>query len=78
MIKLKNIKIDDKLAVCDIIPEDSTEKGFIEVNLETQEVINFSLPKGYEWCKNHISHAVNALIQMAVSGNVQDSVIMWH
>ena len=39
MVKLKNIVINGNTAKCDIYPEDSKDKGTVEVNLKTREIL---------------------------------------
>ena len=62
MIKLKNIKINDKTIICNIIPEDCQNIGYLEINILEKNISNYSLPTGYEWCKNHIEHAKNYIL----------------
>lgn len=63
MIILKNIVTYDEFVKCDIYPEDSQEAGFIEINFQNEEIMNFSLPLGYEWCKSHIQHVKNYILK---------------
>ena len=61
MIKLKNLKIDEQEnIICDAYPESAKEPGKIVVSKE--EMIDFSLPQGYEWCEYHIRHAERYII----------------
>lgn len=56
MVKLKNLKIDEqKNIVADVYPENAKEPG--EIIVSKKEMVDFSLPKGYEWCEYHIDHA---------------------
>ena len=79
MIKLKNIVIDNNVAVCDIIVEDSNTCGKIEVDLEENTIKHYLLPTGYEWCKNHLNHAKEYLIEIARTkeGVPTEKTIMW-
>ena len=63
MIILKNIKIDNNTVICDIFPEDCKNNGHIEINIPEQKISNYSLPTGYEWCKNHIEHAKSYILK---------------
>ncbi len=79
MIQLKNIKINGTQISCEIIPEDSAEKGYIVVDIKTGEIIDYSLPPGYDWCKNHINHARLALLKMSKSKDIpKDKLLMWY
>ncbi|MBQ8174441.1 MAG: hypothetical protein IJ009_03470 [Clostridia bacterium] len=80
MVKLKNIIIYGNIAKCDIYPEDSKENGSLEVNLQTKEIITYTLPVGYEWCENHITHAKNYLVDISKSNNgiSTEKLIMWY
>lgn len=79
MIALKNIRMSNNIIECDIIPEDSKEIGHIEVQIDTKDIKNFSLPKGYEWCLNHIEHAKTALLEMAKNNDTQkEKLVMWN
>lgn len=79
MIKLKNIKINDTVAFCDIYPEDSQNKGFIKVDLKFKNIVEFVLPEGYEWCQNHLQHACIELIELSkAENNVQEKTLIWN
>ena len=79
MVKLKNIVINGNTAKCDIYPEDSKDKGTVEVNLETRDMISYTLPVGYEWCKNHIEHAKRSLIEISESKEIPDvKTVAWY
>ena len=67
MVKLKNIIIDGNTAKCDIYPENSKDKGTVEVNLETRDMISYTLPVGYEWCFKHAVKAYAFLIKTSFS-----------
>ena len=68
MVKLKNIVINGNTAKCDIYPEDSKENGTLEVDLQTREIKNYTLPVGYEWCFKHAVKAYGFLIEISESG----------
>lgn len=79
MVKLKNIKKNNMLIECDIVPEDSTEYGHVTVAIDTEELKSYSLPNGYEWCRNHVSHAQTALLEMVNSGIIPDEkLVKWN
>lgn len=79
MIKLDNITIKENIIMCDIYPEDSIKKGILKVDFTTKEILEYTLPENYEYCKNHISHAKNFLLEMIESGTIlKTKTIMWY
>ena len=80
MVKLKNIKrIDSRVAECDIYPEDSKESGHIVVDYIENSLIRYTLPKGYEWYTNHVSHAQWVLVEMMNENNpATERLVMWY
>ncbi|MBQ4544519.1 MAG: hypothetical protein II996_03000 [Oscillospiraceae bacterium] len=79
MIRLKNIRINGNKASCEIFPEGSSESGYIIVDTLSQKVINYSLPEGYEWCDNHISHACAELVKISKTQEpITDKLVMWY
>ena len=82
MIKLKNIKKNNDIIECDIIPEDSQKAGHLSVSLQDDDpygTVSYKLPEGYEWCRNHVSHAVTGLIEMAKRSEfLNEKLIMWY
>lgn len=78
MVKLKNIKRIDNIGTCDIIPEDSKKSGQITVNLSSEELENFRLPEGYEWCEKHVYHAARNLINLLKDEKIpKEYLVMW-
>lgn len=79
MVKLKNIVINGNTARCDIYPENSKEKGTVEVDLQTREIISYTLPVGYEWCENHIAHAKWTLLEISESKEIPETkTVVWY
>lgn len=79
MIKLKNIMIEENIAKCEIVPEDSKNAGRLEVDLVTKMITECSLPIGYEWCKNHVAHAKEYLLNVSKSRDIPtNKMIMWY
>ena len=79
MIRLKNIKQKNNILECDIIPENSLESGHIEVDVNSETIIKYVLPQEYEWCRNHVEHAKNGLIEMYKSNTLVDErILMWN
>ena len=79
MIKLKNIKkISDNIIECNIIPEDSAEMGYMTVDIDKEEIVKCDLPRGYEWCSNHVAHARNALMKMVETDEIlNEKNVVW-
>lgn len=79
MVRLKSLKKNSSTVECDIIPEDSKQRGHIVVNLVSGELEDYSLPEGYEWCRNHVHHAQTALYELAKEKNMPDEkIVMWY
>ncbi len=78
MVKLRNIKKNNGLIECDIYPEDCKLNGHIVVDITSKELKEFSLPEGYEWCRNHVTHAKSQLVNL-VSKNtfLNEYTVMW-
>lgn len=78
MIRLKNIVKNNNIIKCDIYPEDSPFPGTVICNVRERNLVSHSLPNGYEWCKNHVFHALYALLEMNDKGNIlSEKTIMW-
>lgn len=79
MVRLKNIRKNDSIIESDIIPEDSLGCGHVMVDIQTGELKEFDLPEGYEWCRNHVSHAQNKLIELSKQDSPpNEKLIMWY
>lgn len=80
MVKLENIEKNNNLIECDILPEDSKEYGHLKVNLDSEEIDGYALPEGYEWCRNHLTHAKKALLKYGTSKEPlpDQDLIMWY
>lgn len=79
MIRLKNIVIENDRAKSEILPKDSKVSGNIEINLSQNKIIKFVLPADYEWCKIHLEHAKDYLMEIYKSKGVipKEKAIMW-
>lgn len=78
MIKLKNLKKNDTNVLCDVIPEDSSNSGSLIVSVNG-DVINYTLPSGYEWCINHIYHAARKIKELVNKGTLPSEItVMWN
>ena len=79
MVKLKNIRKNKNIIECDILPEDSKEVGHLSVQIDSGEIKEYSLPVGYEWCRNHINHAQKVLLNFVRDNNIQkEKLVMWY
>lgn len=79
MVRLKNLKMNDGIGECDIIPEDSENYGHITVDLNSEQIKNYSLPAGYEWCVSHVYHAARKLVTLLKNGEMpKEYLLMWY
>ena len=79
IIRLVNIKREGSRIACNIIPEDSKEQGFLEVDLLDSKIIDCELPPKYEWCTGHVTHAEIKLLEMATLDDLpNERLIMWY
>lgn len=79
MVRLKSIEKNNNIIECDLIPEDSKESGHVSVKIDTNEIDSFRLPIGYEWCRNHVEHAKNALLEMVKNNAIpKEKLLMWY
>lgn len=79
MVRLKNIKRNNNIIECDIIPEDSAEYGHVAVNIDSAAVESFSLPENYETCISHVHHAKRALLKIAKDEDLpEEKLVMWY
>ena len=80
MIKLKNIERNNHFIECDIQPEDSKEYGHLKINLDTGKIDEYTLPKDYEWCQNHIRHAQITLLELVGRDEPlpDNKLLMWY
>ena len=78
MVKLRNIVKNNSIIKCDLYPEDSKSPGSITCNIRDRSLIDYALPYGYEWCKNHVFHALYALLDMNDKEALPlEKTIMW-
>lgn len=79
MVKLKNLRRNNNLVECDLYIEDSTDPQHFIVDVESKEVIQFSAPKDYPHCENHVAHARWKIIALAKQGEIPpECTIMWY
>ncbi len=78
MVKLKSFQVSTDTIMCDIYPEDSIEKGHVEIDKHTRSIVSSSLPKGYDWCLSHIAHAAFYLMDnIGKTEFPNEKIIMW-
>ena len=79
MIKLKNIEKNNHIISCNILPEDSQQEGRLLVDLNSEKEYEYKLPEGYEWCKNHVAHAIKFLLSVSRDKEIpNEKLIMWN
>ena len=78
MIKLENIKKINSIISCRILPEDAESYGSLVVDVVNRSIIDYDLPDGYQWCKNHVVHAAEALFRMALLNDIpSEKKVAW-
>lgn len=78
MIKLLNIKKNNSIIECDIVPEDSIVSGHMIVDTSLNMIKSYYLPDGYEWCTSHVDHAKEVMIRMSKNTDIpKEKLIMW-
>ena len=79
MIRLKNLAIDENgNVIADAYPEDAKTPGRIVMSKD--ELIDYTLPEGYDWCENHLHHAewfIMKNYEKIKSGEIKEPLIMW-
>ena len=81
MVRIKNVKVADGKITCDIYPEDSKEKGTLEIDIESRETLNYTLPKGYEYCSSHRAMARKHLLKSIIDDKEpvrEEYLVMWY
>lgn len=77
MLRLKNIKINNRFAEADFYPEDIENPGHIVVDLESEEILSIRNVPGYEYM--YPGHARKKLVQMANEGNASaECIVVWY
>lgn len=57
----------------------SQDAGHMIVDVESEEIKDYFLPTGYEWCKNHISYARQMLITLSQDEDIpKEKIVMWY
>jgi len=77
MLRLKNIKKQNKLIEADFYPENSEECGHLVVDLSSEEVISCVDVDGYGI--SYSGHAAHRLVKMANDKDERtECVVMWY
>lgn len=80
MVELKNLMINEKgIVTGDIYPEDAKTPGRIVMSKD--ELIDYTMPEGYEGYDNHLHHAewfIMENCEKIKSGEIKNSLIMWY
>lgn len=79
MVLLKNFKYENGNIEADIYPESSTIPGKVIVSPEG-EMVEYSLPEGYEYCTIHVSHArwfIYENFDKILDSEITKQLIMW-
>lgn len=79
MIKLTRITKDNGCITCVAYIEDSQTGINLSFDESKKELGEYSMPKGYEWCKSHISHAKKYLNSLTGKNiEVTEKLLMWY
>ena len=78
MVKLKHIVKTNEKITCNYFPEDGTDVGYIEVNIETQ-TIEKHIPTKLIGDKTYAMHAKYRLIKLLKEDVIPEtSTVMWY
>ena len=65
MVKLTNISKDAKTISCEYCPENSDQLGYVELDCESEEIVNIKY-SDYEYGKKmYAAHAIAKLIELS-------------
>lgn len=77
MLRLKNIRIEGKIAEADFYPEDRDKFGHIKVDLSTNEIISCDEVPGFG--DSYSGHARQRLARMAKENEQREEcLMMWY
>ncbi len=77
MLKLKKITKNNNVISCELFPEDSEKAGFLHYDVKNDKVIEFAMPKGYEWCETYIAQALQFFRNAEKSKLPNEKVLIW-
>lgn len=79
MVKLKQIKKNNNKITCDVFVEDCEEAIRVALDMNSGQIEDYTLPKGYEWCTTHMAYVRRFLKTLVDSKNVPEKrTIMWY
>lgn len=78
MIELKNIKKADSIITCEAFFEACKEPVVLRYSMEKQDFLPFQFPKGYEYCKTHVSFARRYFKSLGDKEPEEQIIIMWY
>lgn len=79
MVKLKNIRRNERTIEADFYPEDSKEAGHILIDVQSKEVLERTYPKEYEGRFSYATHAKRALLELAEKEELPETyTVMWY
>ena len=78
MIELKNIKKSGSIISCDAYFEDCKEPTFLRYSMKTREILPFTFPDGYGYCKTHVSFARKYFEWLGDKEPPESKLIMWY
>ena len=76
MLKMKKIKRNNNVIECEMTPEDSERSCVLILDIVSGKV-SCELPKGYEYCINHVAMAVNWL-KKNKDNLPEEKLLMWY
>lgn len=79
MVRLVNIKKNNNLLSANYIPENSSELGFISIDVLTGEMVSFEYTEHDRVLPLYFSHAETALKKLVGADNIPESkLVMWY
>ena len=81
MVRLENIRMNDRTVEADYFPESGTASGHIVVDLSSKEIVSVTDADGYEppYGASYKGHAFWALLEMAKTGDTStERLVMWY
>lgn len=79
MVILKNIKRNETTMECDFYPEGDCEYGHMIVDLNSEEIIESSIPEEYDHGLNYKGHTRSALVELSQKEELPEKwIVMWY
>lgn len=77
MVRLKNIQFHNRIAEADYYPEEGLAKGYLAVDLESEEIQSFE--RAGDFGDSYLGHARARLVEMYKEGSTRkECLIMWY